>query len=143
MKAVVGSAGKVSSRVRVGRHELIFDQPAAVPGGGDRGPSPLDVLGIAVGACAHYYAAAYLFARNLPTDALTVEVESEKTRSPRPRLGRLVLTVRVPAGLSELEIAGIERAVKACPAYGTMVSPPDVTVVVETALPGAGERRSA
>jgi hypothetical protein len=53
------------------------------------------------------------------------------------------LTVRLPAALSELELAGVERAVKACPAYGTMVSPPAVTVVIETALPGAGERRSA
>ena len=53
MKTVVESTGKVGSRVRLGGHELIFDQPTTVPGGEDRGPSPLDVLGVAVAACAH------------------------------------------------------------------------------------------
>ena len=51
MKAVVESAGKVASRVRLGRHDLLFDQPAPVPGGEDRGPSPLDVLAASVAAC--------------------------------------------------------------------------------------------
>jgi uncharacterized OsmC-like protein len=63
MKAVVESAGGVASRVRLGEHELTFDQPSTVPGGADRGPSPLDVMAISVGACAHYYAAAFLFGR--------------------------------------------------------------------------------
>src|SRR5688572_24588227 len=53
VKATIESAGGVASRVRVGSHELTFDQTGAVPGGEDRGPSPLDVMAIAVGACAH------------------------------------------------------------------------------------------
>ena len=60
MKAVVESAGKVASRVRFGGHELTFDQPATVPGGDDRGPSPLDALVVSVAGCAHYFAAAFL-----------------------------------------------------------------------------------
>ena len=82
MKAVVESVGKVGSRVRLGGHELIFDQPQSVPGGGDRGPSPLDVLASSVAACAHYFAAAYLHGRGLPTDELTVEVTTEKEQVP-------------------------------------------------------------
>src|SRR5689334_11085104 len=65
MKANIESIGKVASRAHVGGHELIFDQPAAVPGGDDRGPSPLDVMAVSVAACAHYYAAAYLHGRGL------------------------------------------------------------------------------
>jgi len=67
VKAVVESIGQVGSRTRVGDHELIFDQPGSVPGGEDRGPSPLDVLAASVAACAHYFAAAYLHGRGLPT----------------------------------------------------------------------------
>ena len=35
MKVVIESIGKVGSRARVGGHELVFDQPATVPGGED------------------------------------------------------------------------------------------------------------
>ena len=131
MKAVVESTGRVGSRVRLGAHELVFDQPAAVPGGEDRGPSPLDVLGASVAACAHYYAAAFLYGRGLPTEGLRVEVEAEKERLPSPRLGRLSMRVHVPAGLDERQLLTVERAVKRCPAYGTLLHSPNVELAVE------------
>ena len=112
MKATVESAGAVSSRVRIGSHELTFDQTSAVPGGEDRGPSPLDVMAIAVGACAHYYAAAFLFGRHIPTEGLRVEVEFDKTREPVPRLGRLSIQVLLPANVPERYLLAIERAVR-------------------------------
>jgi uncharacterized OsmC-like protein len=133
MKAIVESAGKVASRVRVGNHDLLFDQPATVPGGDDRGPSPLDVLVVAVAACAHYYAAAYLQARGLSTAGLAIAIEAEKERVPTPRIGTLVMKVRVPAGLSEERLIGMVRAIKHCPAYGTLVRPPSIEFFVETA----------
>jgi uncharacterized OsmC-like protein len=76
VKAVVESIGKVGSHARLGEHEMVFDQPPAVPGGEDRGPSPLDVMVLSVAACAHYFASAFLYARGHATDALTIEVES-------------------------------------------------------------------
>jgi uncharacterized OsmC-like protein len=131
MKAVIESVGKVGARVRVGEHELVFDQPAAVPGGEDRGPSPLDVMFVSVAACAHYFAAAYLFARGLSPEGLTVEASAEKERVPVSRIGRLELKVHVPAGLDERQVAGIERAIKSCPAYGTLLHPPSVAISIE------------
>ncbi len=131
MKAIIESGGKVASRARLGNHELVFDQPAPVPGGEDRGPSPLDVLAVSIGACAHYFAAAFLYARGLETAGLTVEVDSEKDRAPSPRIGRFSIHIRVPHRLSERELAGIERAVKSCPAYGTLLHPPSVALTIE------------
>lgn len=131
MKAVIESIGKVGSRVRVGQHELVFDQPRSVPGGEDRGPSPLDVMVVSVAACAHYFAAAYLHGRGLPTDGLSVEVDAEKERLPMSRIGRLAVRVRLPGGLSDKQLAGVERAVKSCPAYGTLLHPPSVEVAIE------------
>ena len=132
MKTSVESIGKVGSRARVGNHELLFDQPSSVPGGADRGPSPLDVMAVSVAACAHYFAAAYLHGRGLPTEGLTVEVETEKERIPVSRLARLSMTVHAPGGLDDRQIAGIERAIKNCPAYGTLLRPPSVEIEVET-----------
>ena len=143
MKAVVESIGKVGSRARIGNHELVFDQPASVPGGEDRGASPLDVMMVSVAACAHYFASAFLYGRGLPTEKLTVEVDAEKERAPVSRIGRLAITVRVPPGLSEREIGAIERAIKACPAYGTLLRPPTVEVRVEGGPPATEERRTA
>lgn len=144
MKAVVESTGKVGSRAKVGNHVMFFDQPLGVPGGEDRGPSPLDVMVLSVAACAHYFASAYLFARGHATAAVGVEVESEKHRLPVARIGRLTLKVRLPAGLSEQEMAGVERAIKGCPAYGTLLHPPTVelSVAVDSDTT-VGERRTA
>jgi uncharacterized OsmC-like protein len=143
MKALIESAGKVASRARLGAHELIFDQPALVPGGDDRGPSPLDVLALSVAACAHYYAAAFLHGRGLPTEGLTVEVESEKERAPAPRIGRLSMKVHLPPGLTERQRAGVERAIKSCPAYGTLLHPPAVELTIEAGGDAEGARLSA
>ena len=132
MKAVIESIGKVGSRTSVGGHELIFDQPAAVAGGEDRGPSPLDVMYVSVAACAHYFAAAYLYGRGLSPDGLAVEVTAEKERVPVSRIGRLEMKVHLPAGLTERHVAGIERAIKSCPAYGTLLHPPSVEISIDS-----------
>src|SRR3954447_9679527 len=105
MKALLESIGKVASRTRIGEHQFVFDQPASVPGGEDRGPSPLDVMAVAVAACAHYYAAAYLHGRRLPTVGLTVEAEAVKDRLPVPRIGSLTMKVRLPPGLDARQVA--------------------------------------
>jgi len=143
VKAVVESIGKVGSQARLGEHQLVFDQPAGVPGGQDRGPSPLDVMVLSVAACAHYYASAFLYARGHATDDVTVEVESEKQRLPISRIGRLTLRVRLPAGLSEREVAGVERAIKSCPAYATLLHPPAVEMTIVTPPGVVDERRTA
>jgi uncharacterized OsmC-like protein len=143
MKAVVESIGKVGSRARLGEHELVFDQPRSVPGGEDRGPSPLDVLAVSVAACAHYFAAAYMHGRGLATEGLSVEVETEKERVPVSRIARLAMHVTLPAGLEEKQIAGIERAIKSCPAYGTLLHSPSVEIAIETSSALVGEARPA
>ena len=96
-----------------------------------------------VAACAHYFAAAYLHGRGLSTKGLTVEVQSEKERVPVSRIGRLSMKVRLPPGLSDRQLAGIERAVKSCPAYGTLLHPPSVEVAVEPSGPPVPEAHSA
>jgi uncharacterized OsmC-like protein len=133
MKFVVESIGKVGSRVDVGGHELVFDQPKTVPGGDDRGPSPLDVMAASVAACAHYFAAAYLHGRGLSPAGLKVEVAAEKHRVPVSRIGQLAITVQLPGELDGRHLAGIERAIKSCPAYGTLLHPPSIEISVQRA----------
>lgn len=120
MKIVIESAGGVASRVRLGEHHLLFDQPPSIPFGRNLGPSPLEVMAASVGGCAHYFAAAYLQARQVPVAQLRVHVEAEKVKDPSPRFGSISLRVEVPAGLSPEQLRGVERVVRTCPAFGTM-----------------------
>jgi uncharacterized OsmC-like protein len=143
MKAVVESIGKVGSRARVEGHEFVFDQPRSVPGGEDRGPSPLDVMTASVAACAHYFAAAHLHARGITTEGLIIEVEAEKERVPVSRIGRLAMRVKLPAGLSDNQVAGIARAIKSCPAYGTLLHPPAVDITIEANIAAVDQAKSA
>lgn len=131
MKARITSAGGVASQVLLGGHTLTFDQPETVPGGANQGPSPLDVMAAAVGACAHYFAAAYLVARGLEASDLVVEVEADKVKEPSPRLGAVRLRVVLPSGLRPEQRAALERVVKNCPAYGTLVHGPEVSLVID------------
>jgi putative redox protein len=129
VKILVESAGGVASSVALGAHKLVFDQPSAVPGGEDRGPSPLDVMAATVGACVHYFAAAFLYARKIPVAALRVEVDVEKTREPQPRFGKVSIRLILPTAVPESYLPQIERVVRNCPAYGTLVHPPEVELV--------------
>jgi hypothetical protein len=58
-------------------------------------------------------------------------VEAEKERTPTPRLGRLSMKVHLPAGLSDRQLVSVERAIKSCPAYGTLLHPPAVEITIE------------
>jgi uncharacterized OsmC-like protein len=88
-------------------------------------------MAASVGGCAHYFAAAFLSARQRSTAGLRVEVEADKTLEPSPRLGRIALRVELPPGTSPEHVAAVERAVKKCPAYGTLVHGPLVELRVE------------
>ena len=90
---------------------------------------------VSVAACAHYFAAAYLHGRGLPTEGLSVEVDAEKERVPVSRIGRLAVRVKLPGGLSDKQAVGVERAVKSCPAYGTLLHSPSVEVTTEASSP--------
>ena len=61
------------------------------------------------------------------------------------RIGHLALKVHLPAGLSDRlsprQLAGVERAIKSCPAYGTLLQPPRVEISIEA--PPAADRRTA
>jgi hypothetical protein len=54
---------------------------------------------------------------------------------PVSRIAQLSMTVKLPPGLADEQIAGIERAIKSCPAYGTLLHPPAVEVAVRAASP--------
>jgi hypothetical protein len=41
------------------------------------------------------------------------------------------MKVHLPAGLTEHQLVTAERAIKSCPAYGTLLHPPTVELTIE------------
>jgi uncharacterized OsmC-like protein len=118
---------------QIGSHRIVVDQP--VRGGGeDSGPSPIELLGTALGTCVALYVQQFCHARELPYDGLRVEVEQQGATNPA-RIGRFVVRVMLETELPEHYAAMLERVARSCPAHGTLAHGAEVTVLIETPTP--------
>jgi len=127
---VVTHEGGVRFAARVRSHRIVVDQPIR-GGGGDSGPSPIELLGTALGTCVALYVQQFLQARELPYDGLRVEVEQHGAANPG-RIGRFVVRVLLARELPEHYAAMLERVAQSCPAHNTLVHGAEVEVLVET-----------
>jgi len=94
-------------------------------------------MAASVAACAHYFAAAFLLGRKLSSETLRVAVEVEKTREPSPRLGKVKLHILLPSEVPEHYLPAIERAIRNCPAYGTLLHPPELELTLAKPEPSS------
>ena len=129
MQVIVKHLGNVKFEASTRGHSVICDQPSD-NGGSGQGMTPPEFLLASLGACAGYYAAQYLKARNLPAGGLQVTVHADKLTQPA-RLGQFRIEVFVP-GLDAHHEAGILRAVKACLIHNTLLHAPAIETVVRT-----------
>lgn len=116
-------------------HRIIVDQPVRA-GGADSGPSPIELLGTALGTCVALYVQQFCHARELPYDGLRVEVEQYGATNPG-RVARFVVRVMLATELPEHYAAMLERVARSCPAHNTLVQGADVTVLIEAPAPAA------
>jgi uncharacterized OsmC-like protein len=130
---VVTHEGGVRFAAQIRSHRLVVDQPVRA-GGADSGPSPLEMLGAALGSCVALYVQQFCHARELPYDGLRVEVEQHGATNPA-RIGRFVVRVLLATELPEHYAAMLERVAQSCPAHGTLARGAEVTVLVETPAP--------
>ncbi|WP_158888135.1 OsmC family protein [Amycolatopsis anabasis] len=83
-------------RVETRDHLVLVDQPS--DDGTEIGPTPVELLVMALSACAAHYGVAHLRSAGLPADGLAVRGRWSM-RSDPPRVGRVELTVVLPAPL--------------------------------------------
>jgi putative redox protein len=107
-------------------HQVPTDQPERA-GGADSAATPLEMLGVSLGACVALYAHQFCATRGLPSDGLTVEVRTESAKAPY-RVGRFDVRVILPLGLPEEYRAAMDRAVRSCPVHNTLTHPPEIQV---------------
>jgi uncharacterized OsmC-like protein len=127
---VVTHDGGMRFAAQVRSHRVTVDQPERA-GGEDTGPTPLELLGTALGTCIAFYVQQFLHARNLPYDGMRVEVEQHKASRPS-RVGAFVARVVLPTALPPAYAELLERVARSCPAHGTLTQEAQVLVAIET-----------
>ena len=130
MEAIINYVDGVRFLAESRSHVVVCDQPRG-NSGADTGMSPPEFLLASLGTCAAFYALQYLRARSLAADGLKVRVAAEKALEPA-RLGSFQIEVVVPE-LEPRHTEGILRAVKSCLVHNTLLNPPVIEIVVQTA----------
>jgi putative redox protein len=129
---VVKHEGGVRFAAEIRSHTVLVDQPHR-GGGEDSAPSPIELLGAALGTCVALYVQQFCHARGLPYEGLRVEVEQRSAASPS-RIEQFVVHVSLPVELPAHYAALIDRVARSCPAHNTLSLGAEVAVTI-----GVGE----
>lgn len=131
MKLEIQHLGDVQFSIGTRGHVVYTDQPED-NGGYDEGMTPPELFLGALGACAAFYAVAYLERSGLPHEGTRVEAHAEKLKNPA-RLGELVLNVITPSPVSDEHRRGLDQAVAKCILHNTLTHPPAIRTEITTA----------
>lgn len=118
-----------SFRVRIGRHELVVDQPAEA-GGWDLGPTPTDLFVGSLASCVGFYAERFLRRHGLQVDGLAVTAGFEMSRDRPARVASIDLAVRTPQGFPEERRAALMAVVEHCTVHNSIRQPPEIHIEI-------------
>jgi putative redox protein len=135
MEVKVSHLGQVRFNIQSRSHSILCDQPID-NGGGDTAMTPPELMLASLGSCAAYYAVQYLKSRNLADSGVEVSVTAEKLKGPS-RLGNFKIQVNYPVALNEQHTEGLARSVKHCLIHSTLLTPPNIDIVLAAREPVA------
>lgn len=130
-----------AQRVRLGAHDLIADEPARV-GGGDRGPTPYDLLLAALGTCTAMTVRMYADRKGWPLHHVDVRLTHEKIHasdcadceSDKGKVDRLTRDLRLQGPLDDDQRARLLEIADRCPVHRTLEG--DKEIVTRLVGPG-------
>lgn len=136
MQVKVERLGKTSFTVETRGHLLLADQPKG-NGGTDLAMTPPELMLAALGTCVAYYVAQYCDAQKLDSNKVEVEVSGEVIPEP-PRIGKILLRIRVPPELAQDRLKALLRVATHCTIHNTLLNAPNISVEVESPTVLAG-----
>ena len=117
MKATASRDAGFRHTVKVRQHEITTDEPADV-GGGDEGPSPLELLAASLAGCVAV--TMEMYAARKGWDIGGVEVEVEFTPGERGCPTKFGVVTRLPDSLSEEQVDRLTVIAAKCPVHRTL-----------------------
>ena len=99
-------------------------------GGTDSAPTPIELLGAALGSCIAYYVHQFFHSRGLPADDIAVSVVQTSASNPS-RVESFEVNVRLPANVPEQYMPLLHRVIDACPAHNTLAPGASIRVIFE------------
>ena len=99
--------------------KLVTDAPADNMGKGETF-SPTDLMATALGTCIVTTMAIVATRRGIDFSAATFTVEKHMVADPERRIGRLPVTIRMPASISVENRAVLERTAHTCPVHKSL-----------------------
>ena len=120
MRAVARKTFGLSHVVSIREHRVRVDA-ARADGGEDSAPSPEELLAASLASCAAM--TIEMYARRKGWELANVEVEVEYALAKRGAPTKYIVTLALPTGLSDEEIARVRRVAARCPVHRTLRSP--------------------
>ena len=112
-----------------GRHTLRADEPVAV-GGGDVGPSPYELLLMALGSCTSMTINMYATRKKWALDQVVVRLRHERAypddcvncEDPKSKIDRIWCSIELVGILDEAQRARLVEIAKQCPVHRTLTN---------------------
>ena len=106
--------GKYETGVEIREHRLIADEPTSVEGGGDRGPSPTELLAASLASCTAITMELYANHKGWDLGAVEVDVDWPDAIEGGTKL---TVDIRVPAKLSDEQRERLLVVAGRCPVH--------------------------
>jgi uncharacterized OsmC-like protein len=126
---VRGSAAGFAQEIHAGRHRLAADEPSSA-GGTDTGPSPYDLLLVALGACTSMTVSMYARRKEWPLEEVTVHLRHSKIHAAdcaecetrEGLLDRIERDIHFSGSLTGEQRSRLLEIANKCPVHRTLTS---------------------
>ncbi len=116
-KAVAARTGHYEHLVKVRDHRIVTDEPDGL-GGGDAGPSPLELLAASLASCTATTIEMYAARKQWEIGDIKVKVEYETAKRGSPT--RFAVTLCLPESLTDEQVKRINEIAAKCPVHRTL-----------------------
>jgi putative redox protein len=115
------SGSKLRQSIRVGKHELVADEPVA-KGGHDEGPTPYELLLAGLGACTSMTLRMYADHKQWPLEHVAVRLRHSKVvaESKKGKIDRIERDLELRGDLTEEQRTRLAEIANRCPVHRTL-----------------------
>lgn len=111
-------------------HEVVVDNTVE-SGGTDTGPTPPELVAVALGTCVGIYAVNFCKKHHISTDEMVIHTDWDKSTDP-VRIGAMAVTVILPAGVPEDKRDAFMATVRKCLVHNTLCQSPELAITLVT-----------